>query len=721
MYDTIIIGAGISGLAAAWQLKERNILVLEKEPVPGGRIKTRTSHGISYDLGAVFGFSAALLPFPLKSEMIDEPDPLGLWYQGRIYSGTGVITCIAGVDSGLRLEARSILLKLMDGGLPDYDTISPECLKILNAFFQVIHPGEMREYILPRHMDAFCKHDSSHFVGGNTVVIDAFCGELAATACQIRLNRAVTGIKQKDDTVQVTCLHNGIPSVYYARTVIITTPTPVVQKMIHQADEPCRTFVESLRYGSGIVVAIGLKNVVSPDFSYLVTPDLTTNTILRQHTQTPDAKVFIFYYTGGKAEKLQCENDQTILDDAIAALRTIGVNPDMTDSLIFSDIHRWEHLGPIITPELYGAWNSAAARPMSRVFLGGECTRVDPHNPLPYGMMPAAAGGTTQAQAVLQFLAEEDADAVKFVPEFLTDVFIYQLTENRPIFRKRTEEGTIAFYGLILQATKDMRICRYLLDCSVDGLWEYQQGFGATAEDSALVLEGLWSADVPEAALLPHLTKLVEAFYDAEQGAFHTVFQGRATYWRGPSVDATGVAGFLLHCIAPDQFTDIIVSCRSYLLHTQGAEGAWRSKWFPSIYIPTWYAVRLLSSDYPANREAIERALNYTLKRQSSEGGWNNSLIDTSAALLLLKTVSRLQPENEKSHADVLIRIEKAANWLIATRATDGRPGEPILYYWFDQPSQCPDLIPGLRLFYHCADRGQISAAWAKLALAEPL
>lgn len=720
MYDTIIIGAGMAGLAAAWQLKDRNVLVLEKDPMPGGRIKTHTCHGISYDLGAVFGFSTASLPFPLESEVIDEPAPLALWYQDNLYFGAGVISCIASVGSALRLEARTTLLNLMDGILPEYEIMTPECYKILNAFFQVIHPGEMQDYILPRQRDAFRKFDSAHFVGGNQVIIDAFLRELAATTCQVQLNTTVTAINQEHNGVQVTCLQNEIPIAFSAKAVIITTPTPIVRNIIRQADEPCQTFLDTLRYGGGIVVVLGLKDVVIPEFSYLVTPDLTTNTILQQHTLRPEVKVLLLYYTGGKAHTLQAKNDQSTLDDALEALRTIGVSLDKAENLMFSDIHRWEHLGPIITPEVYGEWNTDAAKPMPGVFLGGEYTCVDQQDPMPYGMMPAAASGIAQAQAVQEFLAAK-ADDIKFVPEFLTDVTIYQLTDNRPIFRKHSEEGTIAFYGLVLQATKDMEICQYLLDSSVDGLWEYQQGFGATAEDSALVLEGLWSVNVPQTILLPHLRELIESFYQAEQGAFHTVRQGRAPYWQGPSVDATGLAGYLLYTIAPDEFASIIPACCNYLLQVQNAQGFWRSKWFPSTLIPSWYAVRLLSSDYPANRAAIDRAVSYTVNKQSLSGSWNNSIIDTSAALLLLKTVKGLQSEHEKQGVSLEASIEKATTWLLIEQATGGRRGEPLLYYWFEQPSQCPELIPAVRLFYHSADKGLISAAWAKLALAEPM
>ncbi len=49
--DVVIVGAGIAGLTAAWQLRDRAILVLESESRPGGRMLSRTSDGYWLNLG----------------------------------------------------------------------------------------------------------------------------------------------------------------------------------------------------------------------------------------------------------------------------------------------------------------------------------------------------------------------------------------------------------------------------------------------------------------------------------------------------------------------------------------------------------------------------------------------------------------------------------------------------------------------------------------------
>ena len=50
--DTVIVGAGLSGLTVAYRLKDKNILVLEKEDVCGGRTISRKMGEYVYNAGA---------------------------------------------------------------------------------------------------------------------------------------------------------------------------------------------------------------------------------------------------------------------------------------------------------------------------------------------------------------------------------------------------------------------------------------------------------------------------------------------------------------------------------------------------------------------------------------------------------------------------------------------------------------------------------------------
>jgi protoporphyrinogen oxidase len=54
IYDDVIIGGGMSGLTAAHLMKNHNILLLEKENVPGGRILGGEWQGFHYSMGASY-------------------------------------------------------------------------------------------------------------------------------------------------------------------------------------------------------------------------------------------------------------------------------------------------------------------------------------------------------------------------------------------------------------------------------------------------------------------------------------------------------------------------------------------------------------------------------------------------------------------------------------------------------------------------------------------
>lgn len=286
-----------------------------------------------------------------------------------------------------------------------------------------------------------------------------------------------------------------------------------------------------------------------------------------------------------------------------------------------------------------------------------------------------------------------------FTPEFLTVCSIYRLTDREPIYAGRTEEGDVAWYGLLLQSDPDNRQIRdYLLGCAKGSLWEYQHGFGVTSTDSALVLEGLLAAGVDHALLRESAAALVHGYFNPEEGAFRTVLSGRAAYWEGVSPETTALIAYLLLRIDPDTYAGEIASCAEYLARTQNPDSTWSGKWFPSLILPTWYALRFLHC-YQARRyqETILRSRNWIVRAHRDGGGWGGSIIETALALMTLRTLK-----------DTALVLDRGESWLREQRTASGWKGEPVLYYWFEEGSE--------KLFYSCQDKGAITSAWARLA-----
>ncbi len=292
----------------------------------------------------------------------------------------------------------------------------------------------------------------------------------------------------------------------------------------------------------------------------------------------------------------------------------------------------------------------------------------------------------------------DNADLNFFFPEKLTRCTLYRITSSEPRFAGFTEEGDVAYYGLILQSRKDIMIERYLKLSAKDHLWEYQHGFGVTSADSALVIEGLLETGTDIEYLKKSIENLFSKFYSREDGAFTTVTGGRAQYWKGVSVETTAHVAYLAARISPDKFEKEIGRCVDYVRNMQYGDGSWHGKWFPSIMIPTYYAVRFLNNAARGSEETVLLAEEYVLGTQDENGSWSNSVIESSAALLTLK----LLKSSEEAR-------KKAERWLVSEKNEDGWRGEPVLYYWFEED--------GERLFYSCHDRGQITTAWASLAL----
>lgn len=273
----------------------------------------------------------------------------------------------------------------------------------------------------------------------------------------------------------------------------------------------------------------------------------------------------------------------------------------------------------------------------------------------------------------------------------LIDTWVYRMTPERPQLVRTLEQGDVAFYGPVLEANGDAALARTLLADAVDGLWEYEHGFGPTAEDSALVLDGLLAAGADQDVLRRSAARLVDTFFDDGAGAFHTVHGGRARYWAGPSIDATAHVGWLLSRLDATRWKDQIAACRAFVRAARADDGFWRSRWFPSALLTTFLAARLLGDD-PVVAD-VRTAL---ADAQRDDGSFGGSVVDTAFAVRTLADAAA---------------VARGRAWLTLQRGPHGWAGEPVLYYTMETPD------PGVRFFFHCVDKGPITSAWATLAL----
>jgi hypothetical protein len=581
--------------------------------------------------------------------------------------------------------------------------LPPRLARALGAFFRVIHPSAIADALPQRQRDALLRFPTPHHAGGNGQLVEALA---EAVRPQLRLSSEVVRIEEKSGLVELTVRSGSRAEVLAARTVICATPGAAALRLITSlTNDRCRVFLEGLRWGGGTVVVLALAGADLPDFSYLVTPDRSFNTVLRQRGKQGQPDLLFVYYVGSPPPSPSPE-------ETLAELRSLKIGALRADQVVFSDVQRWDAVGPMISPASYGAFDEWETRACERVFLAGDYTFVRRENVLPFGIDQALASGAAAAQRVRRYLEVPPA-VERYRSEYLVECTIYQLSGDRPRALQTKHECNLSYWGTVLQAevlqaAPDPALRQYLLQSTREALWEYQTGFGVTADDTVLACEGLLAAGEGAETLGPSLRRLIELFYDREQGAFLALShqcksikacaQGRAEYWFGPSLDATSQAAWLLDRVLPREHQELVEACGRFVARAQRPDGSFSGLWFPNTLLSTWHAVRLLAARAPAHDDSVQRALGFIVRGQAHDGSWSQSVIETAAAVLTLDLLGQRE------------LIPRARAWLESRRSTVGWAGEPLLYYWFE-------IGPGQKLFFHCRDRGRVTSAWARLAL----
>lgn len=232
-YRVIVIGAGISGLAAANKLKEAGfqVNILEAQNKAGGRLKTNRSSGIAFDEGAswIHGIQGnPITPLAQQAGMTtihtDDDDFIS-------YDVGGIAHNTSDYEQA-ETELYTILDTLMQQGSKS---------KSFEAVFNALHPAKVNDRLWKFLLSAYVTFDTGdldrlssllynegeEFEGIETIATNGYdtLANYLAAGISIQFNQVVSQINYSAEKVQVT--HSS--GISEADFVLVTVPLGVLK------------------------------------------------------------------------------------------------------------------------------------------------------------------------------------------------------------------------------------------------------------------------------------------------------------------------------------------------------------------------------------------------------------------------------------------------------------------------------------------------------------
>ena len=240
MYDIVIIGAGIAGLHCAYRLQDQydSILVLEKSPCLGGRIRSVSFHGTTVEAGAGRLNQTHRLYHDLLQELQIQtksiPSALSYFKPNSIYHNRDPFDILTSVlESAKRepvekLQGMSFLdyaktklspdeIRFVTGGFGYYEQlVSMNAYNAVNLFSQGMHT----------------KNDFSVVPGGMSQVIQGLYKKLLERKkCRVRCNQEVGSIVYDPNFSQFRISIKGSQTILKCRHCIAAIPKDALLKL----------------------------------------------------------------------------------------------------------------------------------------------------------------------------------------------------------------------------------------------------------------------------------------------------------------------------------------------------------------------------------------------------------------------------------------------------------------------------------------------------------
>ncbi len=418
IHDVVVVGGGIAGLAAAWHLRDLDVLVLETSDRVGGRIRSETRGDVWLNFGAhVFGGTESAtgrllsetgvraaqvegrlaavalrhrvvasgmvetypfrLPLPLRSRASLVRAGVALRLAVRRYAA------VASERPGETAEARQQrMLDFLDdrsfsdfiGPLPaDVDSILRATLNRSSGEPEELAAGYGVGYFhLVWNRDAGL---SRNILGGPSTLIDALA---AGIRRPIVTGALVSEVAAGDGSVTVRYRRGDAEHAVRARHAVVATPAFVTREIVRDLPDDTAAALGAMRYGPYVVGAF-LTNETRPmpwdELYALATPGrsfgmlFNTANVLRTAGAERRGGSLMVYTAAGAAAALADLDDDEVCALFLADLSSIY--PEAASVVSEVVVQRWDRGLPYAAVGR-ARLQPALVRPLGSIHLAGD-------------------------------------------------------------------------------------------------------------------------------------------------------------------------------------------------------------------------------------------------------------------------------------------------------------------------------------------------------------
>jgi protoporphyrinogen oxidase len=401
-YDVVIVGGGVSGLSAAYFLRQHNFLLLEKEPHWGGNAYLEEYEGQAFSTGSAFAEKDSEA-FQLANELglkylpISSPDPTivaGKWVKDTWGAGLDELPYPVEVRESFKKFRAYILTldtqkraqefdndpftKYLKGYAPEikqwWDAYGPSNWGAKSEDTSALIAIQELQYIA-----AGGKGDPRVTLpGGNGALSRRLSETLAAKyKDQMQSGATIVGVAPQKDEVAVTFVQDGELHTMAAKFVVMATPKFITSRIVDGLPDAQKEAMFSFRYCPYPVINMIFDKPVytraydtwCPGNSF--TDFIVADWVLRsQPGYTQRSNILTFYTPLGEIDRGKLLKEDTCRQIALNVLRDFQkLLPEFNVDPVEVHLYRRGHPMFMPTPGTLTNLIPAASKPLDRVFF----------------------------------------------------------------------------------------------------------------------------------------------------------------------------------------------------------------------------------------------------------------------------------------------------------------------------------------------------------------